>query len=65
VTYGSHSVDDGNELTPTDVKDPPTLKWAADDDSYYLLCLTGTHAVLVVSYPLSVMSEVVVSILLF
>jgi phosphatidylethanolamine-binding protein (PEBP) family uncharacterized protein len=44
VTYGSHSVDDGNELTPTDVKDPPTLKWAADDDSYYLLCLTDPDA---------------------
>ena len=48
MTYGSQSVDDGNELTPTQVKDPPTLKWAADDDSYYLLCMTGTQAVLVV-----------------
>jgi len=53
VTYGSLRVDDGNELTPTQVKDPPTLKWAADDDSHYLLCMTGTEAVLV-SCPLSV-----------
>lgn len=52
VTYGSLKVDDGNELTPTQVKDPPTLQWAADDDSYYLLCMTGTQAALV-SYPLS------------
>uniref|UniRef100_A0A0U5AHJ9 Putative odorant-binding protein n=1 Tax=Reticulitermes speratus TaxID=60591 RepID=A0A0U5AHJ9_9NEOP len=44
VTYGSLSVDDGNELTPTQVKDPPTLKWAADDDSYYLLCMTDPDA---------------------
>ena len=55
MTYGSLSVDDGNELTPTQVKEPPTLKWAADDKSYYLLCMTGTQAVLGVSYPLSVM----------
>jgi hypothetical protein len=41
VTYGSLSVDDGNELTPTQVKDPPTVKWGADDGSYYLLCMTG------------------------
>jgi len=54
VTYGSLSVDDGNELTPTQVKDPPTLKWVADDDSYYLLCMTGTQVVLV-SCPLPVM----------
>jgi hypothetical protein len=54
VTYQSLSVDDGNELTPTQVKDPPTLQWAADDDSYYLLCMTGTQTVWV-SYPLSVM----------
>ena len=53
VTYGSLNVDDGNELTPTQVKDPPTLKWIADDDLYYLLCMTGTQ-VSPVSYPLSV-----------
>jgi hypothetical protein len=41
VTYGSLSVDEGNELTPTQVKDPPTVKWGADSDSYYLLCMTG------------------------
>jgi hypothetical protein len=44
VTYGSLSVDDGNELTPTQVKDPPTVKWSADDSSYYLLCMTGMLA---------------------
>lgn len=37
------------------MKDSPTLQWAADDDSYYLLCMTGTPAALV-SYPLSEVS---------
>jgi hypothetical protein len=47
VTYGSLNVDEGNELTPTQVKDPPTIKWGADDDSYYLLCMTGMYAYIV------------------
>jgi hypothetical protein len=63
VTYGSLKVDDGNELTPTQVKDPPTLKWAADDDSYYLLCMTGTQTAPVL-YPLSVTEVVVHSVIL-
>jgi hypothetical protein len=46
VSYGSVKVDDGNELTPTQVKDPPTVNWGADDVSYYLLCMTGTQATL-------------------
>ncbi|PNF18633.1 Phosphatidylethanolamine-binding protein 1 [Cryptotermes secundus] len=44
VTYGSLSVDEGNELTPTQVKDPPTVKWDAEDGSYYLLCMTDPDA---------------------
>jgi hypothetical protein len=47
VTYGSLHVDNGNELTPTQVKDPPTVTWGADGGSYYLLCMTGTEATLV------------------
>jgi hypothetical protein len=46
VSYGAIKVDDGNELTPTQVKDPPTVSWAADDGSYYLLCMTGTQTTL-------------------
>jgi hypothetical protein len=59
VTYESLSVDDGNELTPTQVKDPPTVKWAADDDSYYLLCMTGTQA----AGDISTVSDVCLSVL--
>ncbi|XP_021929653.1 protein D2-like isoform X2 [Zootermopsis nevadensis] len=44
VSYGSEKVDDGNELTPTKVKDPPTVNWGADDGSYYLLCMTDPDA---------------------
>lgn len=31
----------GNELTPTQVKDEPLVKYEADPDSYYLLVMTG------------------------
>lgn len=41
VTYGDVSVNLGNELTPTQVKDIPAVHWNADDGSYYLLCMTG------------------------
>lgn len=66
VSYGSEKVDDGNELTPTKVKDPPTVNWGADDGSYYLLCMTGTRVALgdpaLISHLLcSVPSYVVVS----
>ncbi|KAG8232386.1 hypothetical protein J437_LFUL012529 [Ladona fulva] len=44
VTYGSLKVDQGNELTPTQVKDQPTVSWEADSDSYYTLCMTDPDA---------------------
>ncbi|KAJ9601129.1 hypothetical protein L9F63_000708 [Diploptera punctata] len=44
VTYGSLKVDDGNVMTPTQVKDPPTVKWNGEDGSYYLLCMTDPDA---------------------
>jgi len=31
----------GNELTPTQVKDQPSVRWNAESNSYYTLCLTG------------------------
>lgn len=33
----------GNELTPTQVKDQPSVGWDADPNSFYTLCLTGTY----------------------
>uniref|UniRef100_A0A2S2QN41 Phosphatidylethanolamine-binding F40A3.3 n=1 Tax=Sipha flava TaxID=143950 RepID=A0A2S2QN41_9HEMI len=33
----------GNELTPTQVKDQPTIRWDADPDSFYTLCMTGNY----------------------
>jgi hypothetical protein len=41
VTYGYLSANLGNELTPRQVKDIPTVQWNADDASYYLLVMTG------------------------
>lgn len=35
------SVDVGNELTPTQVKDQPNVDWDADASSFYTLCMTG------------------------
>lgn len=34
----------GNILTPTQVKDQPTVKWTATDDSLYTLCMTDPDA---------------------
>lgn len=34
----------GNELTPTQVKDIPTVKWNANNDTYYTLCMTDPDA---------------------
>ena len=34
----------GNELTPTQVKDKPTLKWNADEDEYYTIILSDPDA---------------------
>jgi len=37
------SVDMGNELTPTQVKDEPTVSWFADPNDFYTLCMTGNY----------------------
>ncbi|RZC43038.1 PBP domain containing protein [Asbolus verrucosus] len=34
----------GNTLTPTQVKDPPSLKWNVEDDAFYTLCMTDPDA---------------------
>lgn len=44
VQYGSLKVDLGNVLTPTQVKNPPTIKWNADPNKLYLLCMTDPDA---------------------
>lgn len=38
------SVDLGNELTPTQVKDKPILTWQADKDAYYSLVMVDPDA---------------------
>jgi hypothetical protein len=44
VSYPSGvSVNIGKELTPTQVKDQPTVKWDADNSAYYTLCMTGKN----------------------
>ncbi|XP_008554051.1 phosphatidylethanolamine-binding protein homolog F40A3.3 isoform X5 [Microplitis demolitor] len=41
VNYANNvKVELGNELTPTKVKDPPTVNWDADSGSFYTLCMT-------------------------
>uniref|UniRef100_A0A6M2DGN6 Putative 54s ribosomal protein l35 mitochondrial-like isoform x2 n=1 Tax=Xenopsylla cheopis TaxID=163159 RepID=A0A6M2DGN6_XENCH len=37
-------VNEGNELTPTQVKDIPAVKWDADAKSFYTLCMTDPDA---------------------
>lgn len=45
VSYPSGvSVDLGNELTPTQVKDLPTVSWAAEKDAYYTLFMVDPDA---------------------
>ncbi|XP_074114970.1 protein D2 isoform X2 [Cotesia typhae] len=45
VTYANNvKVDLGNDLTPTQVKDPPTVHWDADSGSFYTLCMTDPDA---------------------
>ncbi|KAJ9580128.1 hypothetical protein L9F63_004201, partial [Diploptera punctata] len=44
VSYGKNKVNLGNELTPTQVKNPPSVHWNADGGSYYLLCMTDPDA---------------------
>ena len=42
VTYPNNlAVEIGKELTPTQVKDQPTVKWDAEAAAYYTLCMTG------------------------
>ncbi|XP_061395208.1 protein D3-like [Musca vetustissima] len=36
--------DKGNELTPTQVKNQPTVEWDAEDDVYYTLIMTDPDA---------------------
>lgn len=45
VSYKSGvKVDNGNILTPTQVKDMPTVKWNADPSAFYTLCMTDPDA---------------------
>ncbi|KAE8745246.1 hypothetical protein FOCC_FOCC008038 [Frankliniella occidentalis] len=45
VSYPSGaSVDLGNELTPTQVKDIPTVSWNSDPAAFYTLCMTDPDA---------------------
>ncbi|XP_066598716.1 protein D2-like isoform X2 [Prorops nasuta] len=45
VTYsGNLTVEIGKELTPTQVKDPPNVKWDADANTFYTLCMTDPDA---------------------
>lgn len=42
VTYPNNlAVEIGKELTPTQVKDKPTVQWDADNTAFYTLCMTG------------------------
>ncbi|KAK9501885.1 hypothetical protein O3M35_012524 [Rhynocoris fuscipes] len=42
--FGANEVNDGNVLTPTQVKNPPKVEWEADPNAYYTLCLTDPDA---------------------
>lgn len=45
VTYTSAvSANEGNELTPTQVKDAPKVEWNADASTLYTLCMTDPDA---------------------
>ncbi|KAJ8929801.1 hypothetical protein NQ314_017398 [Rhamnusium bicolor] len=45
VTYPSGvKVNLGNVLTPTQVKDMPTIKWKAEDNAFYTVCMTDPDA---------------------
>lgn len=37
-------VNQGNVLTPTQVKDPPSVTWKAENDGLYTLCMTDPDA---------------------
>lgn len=38
------TANEGNELTPTQVKDEPKVEWTADANSLYTLCMTDPDA---------------------
>lgn len=45
VSYVSGvQVSEGNELTPTQVKDVPKVEWDADSSAFYTLCMTDPDA---------------------
>nr|ATU82926.1 secreted Phosphatidylethanolamine-binding protein-like protein [Pristhesancus plagipennis] len=44
VKFGSSEVNNGNVLTPTQVKNTPKVEWEADDNAFYTLCLTDPDA---------------------
>lgn len=45
ISYpGELSVNEGNELTPTQVKKKPTLKWTSKDDELYTVIMTDPDA---------------------
>uniref|UniRef100_A0A1L8EBV7 Putative phosphatidylethanolamine-binding protein n=1 Tax=Haematobia irritans TaxID=7368 RepID=A0A1L8EBV7_HAEIR len=45
VSYsGGVEVKEGNVLTPTQVKDQPTLSWNADSNAFYTVCMTDPDA---------------------
>lgn len=45
ITYsGGISVNSGNELKPSQVKDTPEVFWNADADSFYTVCLIDPDA---------------------
>ncbi|CAK9302840.1 unnamed protein product, partial [Gordionus sp. m RMFG-2023] len=44
VKYGSHVVNEGNVLTPTQVKNSPVIKWHADDKDLFTLIMTDPDA---------------------
>ncbi|XP_001851387.2 protein D3 [Culex quinquefasciatus] len=45
VSYASGvSVNEGNELTPTQVKESPKVEWNADGSALYTLCMTDPDA---------------------
>lgn len=45
VTYVSGvAANEGNELTPTQVKDVPKVEWNADSSTLYTLCMTDPDA---------------------
>lgn len=44
VSYPSGVVvSEGNELTPTQVKDIPYVSWEANPDQFYTLAMTGEY----------------------